>query len=87
LSYQFGRASQILSTKMGVLESYTGLQRSFLGQAPERQKEIVRRIGQFRCVEGVEVAPGHLVGDGPEAVLAALRVLPNAPAKSAKSTG
>jgi len=42
-SYQFGRAGQILSTKMGVLESYTGLQRSFLAQAPARQKEIAER--------------------------------------------
>ncbi|MBO4227559.1 shikimate kinase [Bradyrhizobium neotropicale] len=50
--YQFSRARQILAATKGVLETYTGLLRSFLGQSDEARRWFAERA-LFGSYEGV----------------------------------
>ncbi|MGY4568170.1 MULTISPECIES: shikimate kinase [Bradyrhizobium] len=50
--YQFSRSSQILAATQGVLETYTGLLRSFLGQSHEARHWFAERA-LFGTYEGV----------------------------------
>ena len=52
-SYQFGRASQILATRAGVLEKFIGLQRTFLAQPGEGQLQLAKKLC-FALYEGIE---------------------------------
>ncbi|MBP1299731.1 shikimate kinase [Bradyrhizobium elkanii] len=50
--YQFSRTSQILAATQGVLETYTGLLRSFLAQSPEARHWFAERA-LFGSYEGI----------------------------------
>ncbi len=51
--YEFGRGRQILSIKLGILQSYSGLQQTYLAQSSETRRWIAERA-VFGTYEGLD---------------------------------